>query len=103
MSRRTSSAPRQRVKVAHLVLGLFFLGLILVWGLGVHDLVQPGDVPVLLPLVLIVAGAIGLAAALVTASRHRDRPAPPPAPPQPREAPQGLRTPTGSHDNEEIS
>lgn len=58
-----------RVKVAHLVLGLLFLGVVGVWAVITLGLVTPERLTVLGPGLLIAAGVAGLTASLVAARR----------------------------------
>ena len=57
------------VNVAHLVLGLVFLGVAGCWALSASGAVEV-DPRWLLPLILLVAGAAGLLAALAKAMRR---------------------------------
>ena len=57
------------VNVAHLVFGLIFLGVAGCWALSASGAVEV-DVRVLVPLILLVAGASGLLAALAKAMRR---------------------------------
>jgi hypothetical protein len=54
----------RRVKVTHLVFGLFFLGLAGMWALVAGDVITADRLGIFAPAVLIVAGVIGLAASL---------------------------------------
>lgn len=56
------STGRHPVHVAHLILGVVFVGLTLVWALVASDAVALGDIRWLLPIPWIAAGAAGLAA-----------------------------------------
>ncbi|WP_309649985.1 hypothetical protein [Nocardioides sp.] len=68
---------RHPVNVAHLVMGIAFLGLALVWSLVQYDVVEGRDIRWLLPVPWVLAGAAGLAAIAVTGTRrHQKRPAP---------------------------
>jgi hypothetical protein len=49
--------------VGYLVMGLVFLAVVAVWGLYESELVGPAELEWLLPVGLVVAGVIGLAAA----------------------------------------
>jgi hypothetical protein len=62
-------AARHPVSIGHLVMGVAFLGLAVVWALVVGDVVEDGDIRFLLPAPWILAGVAGLAA-LVTADRR---------------------------------
>lgn len=70
-----TSPPDRSVKVAHLVFGLFFLGLVGIWTLVQTDVVTGDRLAVLGPGVLIAAGVIGLVASLANSRRstRRDR------------------------------
>jgi hypothetical protein len=50
------------LNVSYLVVGLIFLGLAGSWALGESGVIEFGEVRWLLPLTLVVAGAIGLVA-----------------------------------------
>ena len=65
--------PAERyIKVVHLVFGLIYLGIVGLWVLGTSGTVDWGDsVRYLAPIVLVVAGGIGLAAALLPGVRRR--------------------------------
>ena len=63
---------RHPVNLGQLVMGLAFLGVVTVWALVQSDTVGGRDLRWLLPLPLVVGGAIGLAAAAVASiRRHR--------------------------------
>ncbi|MCW2786805.1 MAG: hypothetical protein JWP74_3322 [Marmoricola sp.] len=70
---QTTTAPR-RLGIAHLVLGLIFLGISAVWAIGQATNADLGSTAVGFPAVLILAGLIGLAASVV-GSRRRAVPA----------------------------
>jgi hypothetical protein len=61
---------RHPVNVGHLVMGLAFLGLVLVWALIVGDVVPNEDVRWLLPVPWVLAGGAGLVAMTVSARRR---------------------------------
>jgi len=61
------------VKITHLVFGLLFLGVAVVWALVVGDVINEGDLAVIAPAVLIAAGVVGLAASLASARNRRNR------------------------------
>lgn len=63
---------RHPVVVGHLVMGVAFLGLLLVWALIASDTIPGDDVGFLLPVPWVLAGVAGLAA-LVAADRDRLR------------------------------
>lgn len=64
----TTSRP---VSVSHLVVGLVFLGIAVLWLVGVTTDADTPDMAAWGPVVLIGAGAIGLVATLATARRTR--------------------------------
>lgn len=70
--------PRNRIKVAHLVLGCFFLGIATLWALAESGNLTWHGTSYALPVTLLIAGAIGLAANLLGngANRRRSRKAP---------------------------
>jgi hypothetical protein len=61
------------VKITHLVFGLLFLGVAVVWALVVGDVINEDDLAVIAPAILIVAGVVGLAASLASARNRRNR------------------------------
>lgn len=61
---------RHPVNVTHLVMGIAFLGLALVWSLVVSDAVDGEDVRWLLPVPWVLGGGAGLLA-VAAASRRR--------------------------------
>jgi hypothetical protein len=61
------------VKITHLVFGLLFLGVAVVWALVVGDVINANDLAVLAPAILIAAGVIGLATSLASARNRRNR------------------------------
>ena len=65
------------VKITHLVFGLLFLGVAVVWALVVGDVINENDLAVLAPAILIAAGVIGLATSLASARNRRNRDARP--------------------------
>ena len=66
-------AERSPIKVAHLVFGIFFLGVSALWALTESgDLTWRGT-SYLVPLTLLIAGAIGLTASLVGNAADRRR------------------------------
>lgn len=65
------AAGRHPVNTAHLVMGVAFLGLVVVWALVTGDVVDGGDTRWLLPVPWLVAGAAGIAATLLAARRSR--------------------------------
>ncbi|WP_341923769.1 hypothetical protein [Nocardioides psychrotolerans] len=64
---------RHPVNVAHLVMGIAFLGLALVWSLVQYDVVEGRDIRWLLPVPWVLAGAAGLAAIAVTSTRRHQK------------------------------
>lgn len=60
---------RHPVNVAHLVMGIAFLGLALVWALYQADLVGPGDLRWFLPVPWLLAGLAGLLAITLAGRR----------------------------------
>ena len=61
------------VKITHLVFGLLFLGVAVVWALVVGDVINENDLAVIAPAILIAAGVIGLATSLASARNRRNR------------------------------
>ncbi|WP_028473376.1 hypothetical protein [Nocardioides alkalitolerans] len=61
---------RHPVNVGHLVMGVAFLGLVVVWALVTVLDLAGGDLRWLLPLPWLAAGGAGLAAAALTARRR---------------------------------
>ena len=61
------------VKITHLVFGLLFLGVAVVWALVVGDVINADELAVLAPGILIAAGVIGLATSLASARNRRNR------------------------------
>ena len=66
---RHSRSGRHLVNIGHLVFGVAFLGLTVVWLLVVTDVVLPAEDQWVLPVPWLVAGAVGLLAMLL-GSRH---------------------------------
>lgn len=60
---------RHPLNVAHLVMGLAFLGLVVVWALIVGEVVGGDDIRWLLPVPWVLAGAAGLVATALAARR----------------------------------
>jgi cytochrome bd-type quinol oxidase subunit 2 len=74
MSDLNQQQPADRsVKITHLVFGLLFLGVAVVWALVVGDVIHEDDLAVLAPAILIAAGVVGLAASLASARNRRNR------------------------------
>jgi hypothetical protein len=69
---RAATGGRHPVHVAHLVMGLAFLGIVVVWALVQADLVGGDDVRWLLPVPWVLAGGAGLLATTVSARRRRE-------------------------------
>jgi hypothetical protein len=69
---RAATGGRHPVHVAHLVMGLVFLGIVVVWALVQADLVGGDDVRWLLPVPWVLAGGAGLLATAVSARRRRE-------------------------------
>lgn len=65
--------PDHSVKVPHLVFGLLFLGLAVVWALVASDTIDADSVPLIGPGVLIAAGVVGLVASLANGRNRRGR------------------------------
>ncbi|MGI9156163.1 MAG: hypothetical protein ACR2FG_05940 [Marmoricola sp.] len=59
-----------RVKVGHLVVGLVFLGLALSWALRAGGVTDSWSIGLLVPVVLVGAGAVGLVAMLAGGVRR---------------------------------
>ena len=71
MSDMTNRSNTHPVSVTHLVMGLVFLGAAAVWGLAELDLVEIDGARWVVPLVLVVAGAIGLVVTVGRGLRRR--------------------------------
>jgi hypothetical protein len=67
-----STRPTHPVHVTHLVVGLVFLGIAGSWALREAGVVDTGDARWALPLILLVAGAVGLAATVAKSAGRRD-------------------------------
>jgi len=65
--------PRNPVKVAHLVFGCFFVGIAILWALTESDTITWQGTSYLVPLTLLLAGAIGLGASLLGSAADRRR------------------------------
>lgn len=61
---------RHPVNVGHLVMGIAFLGMVLVWGLITADVVAGDDIRWLMPVPWVAAGGAGLVAVAVNARRR---------------------------------
>lgn len=64
---------RHPVNIAHLVMGLAFAGLLVIWALVVTEAVPGDDLRWLLPVPWILGGGIGLVAVVVSGRRHARR------------------------------
>ena len=74
MSDLNQQPPADRsVKITHLVFGLLFLGVAVVWALVVGDVINENDLAVIAPAILIAAGVVGLATSLASARNRRNR------------------------------
>lgn len=73
MSYPTHDPAPQRIKVAHLVLGLVFLGITAVWALAEAGTVDWHGSRYAVPIILLVAGAAGLIASLAGGRRRPAR------------------------------
>ena len=74
MSDLNQQPPADRsVKITHLVFGLLFLGVAVVWALVVGDVINEDELAVIAPAILIAAGVIGLAASLASARNRKSR------------------------------
>jgi hypothetical protein len=62
---------RHPVHVTHLVMGVVFLGIVVVWALVQADLVGGDDVRWLLPVPWVLAGGAGLLATTLSGRRRR--------------------------------
>jgi hypothetical protein len=71
MNETTSASGRHPVNVGHLVMGIAFLGLALIWALIESGVASASDLRWLLPVPWVAAGVVGLAA---TAPRLRGTP-----------------------------
>ncbi len=65
----TTLTGRHPVNVAHLVMGIAFLGLVLIWSLIVSDAVNGPDIRWLLPVPWVAAGLAGVLATVARARR----------------------------------
>lgn len=62
---------RHPLNVGHLVMGIAFAGMVLVWALVVGDVVAEEDIRWLMPIPWVSAGAAGLIAMTLSARRRR--------------------------------
>ena len=67
---RPADSWRHPVNVGHLVMGIAFLGMVLVWALIVGDVVPNDDLQWLLPIPWVAAGGGGLVAMALAARRR---------------------------------
>jgi hypothetical protein len=61
------------VNIGHLVMGLAFAGLVLIWAVVQADWVDGDDIRGLLPVPWILAGAAGLTASVLGGRRHHEQ------------------------------
>ncbi len=73
MSELNQQPADRSVKITHLVFGLLFLGVAVVWALVVGDVINENDLAVIAPAILIAAGVVGLATSLASARNRRNR------------------------------
>jgi hypothetical protein len=64
---------RHPVNIGHLVMGLAFTGLLVVWALFVSDVVPDDDIRWLLPVPWLIGGGVGLVAAITSQARQTRR------------------------------
>ena len=64
--------PGRQLSVPHLVMGLIFLGIAASWGLHRVGVIESVEVQWVMPLILVVAGAAGLAASLLRGRARRE-------------------------------
>ncbi len=62
---------RHPLNVGHLVMGIAFAGMVLIWALVAGEVVADGDIRWLLPIPWVSAGAAGLVAMALGARRRR--------------------------------
>lgn len=63
--------PDHRVKVAHLVFGLIFLGVAAIWSLVATEVITGDRLTITVPVLIIGAGVIGLVATLASSRNRR--------------------------------
>ena len=73
MNQYDDNPPRNQVKVAHLVFGSFFIGIAFLWALTESDTISWEGTSYLVPVTLLIAGAIGLGASLIGSATDRRR------------------------------
>lgn len=66
----TARSWRHPVNVGHLVMGIAFLGMVLVWALITADVVEGDEIRWLMPIPWVAAGGAGLVAVAVNARRR---------------------------------
>lgn len=66
----TAASWRHPVNVSHLVMGIAFAGMVLVWALIAGDVVGEGDLQWLMPIPWVSAGIAGLVAMAMGARRR---------------------------------
>lgn len=74
MSQYNEPRPERQVKIAHLVFGSFFLGIAGLWALTESGHLSWRGSSYLVPVTLLIAGAIGLGASVlsgISARRHQ--------------------------------
>ena len=71
-ARRTFAAGLHPVNVGHLVMGVAFLGMVLIWALVESGTADTSDLRWLLPVPWVAAGAVGLVAAAPRLRGARD-------------------------------
>lgn len=69
-STSTRTTGRHPVHIAHLVMGVAFAGLVVVWALVTSDAVEGDHVRWLLPVPWVLAGVAGLVGLVVSDRRH---------------------------------
>jgi hypothetical protein len=67
----TPTGGRHPVNVGHLVMGLAFTGLLVIWALVASDTVPNDDIRWLLPVPWLLGGGVGLVAVLVSQTRNQ--------------------------------
>lgn len=61
------------VNIGHLVMGLAFTGLLVIWALFVTDAVPEDDLRWLMPVPWLIGGGVGLVAAIASQTRRANR------------------------------
>jgi len=69
---------RHPVNVGHLVMGIAFAGMVLVWALIAGDVVKNDEIRWLMPIPWVAAGGAGLVAMALTARRRSEQRSQPP-------------------------